>query len=88
MNNKELIQQVLDALKNHGGKSSNAYAEMLGVHPRDVQLTLAELNRTGKAYSMPKSKNNGYSWHLNAKDMGSLKYKLTSQIWHGGINLG
>jgi hypothetical protein len=81
-------QQLIDVLKTDGGKSSRDYAVLIKSDVREVQKALAELKRIGKAYSMPKTKNNGYSWHLNARDMGTLKYKITSQKWDGGINLG
>ena len=80
-------QQLIDALKTDGGKSSREYARLLGADVREIQKALAELKRIGKAYSMPKTKNNGYSWHLNARDMGTLKHKITSQRWDGGLAL-
>ena len=81
-------QQLIDALRTDGGKSSRDYAALIKSDVREVQKALAELKRIGKAYSMPKTKDNGYSWHLNSRDMGTLKYKITSQKWDGGINLG
>lgn len=80
-------QQLIDALRTDGGKGSRDYATLIGSDVREVQKALAELKRIGKAYSMPKTKNNGYSWHLNAKDMGTLKHKITSQRWDGGLAL-
>ncbi len=80
-------QQLIDVLKTDGGKSSREYAGLLGADVREIQKALAELKRIGKAYSMPKLKHNGYTWHLNVKDMGSLKFLLTSQKWDKKINL-
>lgn len=83
MSNLEM--RLINLLKTDGGKSSTYYAALTGVNISEIQKALERLKYIGKAYSMPKSKNNGYSWHLNAKDMGSVKFMLTSQKWDRNI---
>jgi len=78
---------LLKALKTHKGYRSTQLSELLGYRRDDVTRALNNLRNHRLVYSTPALKNNAHEWHLNAKDVGSIKYMITSQVWDGSLNL-
>ena len=78
---------LLEALKTNKGCRSNYLSELLGYRRADVTRALNSLRNHRLVYSTPSIKGSAHDWHLNAKDVGSIKHLITSQVWDGNIRL-
>lgn len=78
---------LLEALKTNRGCGSNHLSNLLGYRRADVTRALNSLRNHRLVYSTPSAKGSAHDWHLNAKDVGSIKHMITSQVWDGSLNL-